>query len=84
VFCYRPRNAVEKCGVAWLPMAEDGDGAGDPDVTVVQLRNMLGTGNFPHSIQAIPKPGEEAKSMAEYFPKAAYMTTSTFESVKPC
>ena len=80
----RPRNAIKECGVAWLPMAEDGDGAVDADVTVLQLRNMLGTKDFSHSIQAIPKPGDEAASMGEYFPRGSYMTTSAFEAGLPC
>jgi len=80
----RPRNAIPQCGVAWLPMADDGDGAVDPDVTVLQLRNMLGTQDFPHSIQAIGKPGDEAKDMGEYFPRGRYLTTSAFETAVPC
>lgn len=80
----RPRNAISECGVAWLPMADDGDGAVDSDMTVLQLRNMLGTKDFAHSVQAIPKPGMEAATMAEYFPKGAYMTTSAFEEGIPC
>ncbi len=80
----RPRNAISQCGVAWLPMADDGDGAGDADVTVLQLRHMLGTQNFTHSIQAIGKIGDEAKDMGEYFPKGRYMSTSAFETAVPC
>lgn len=80
----RPRNAIKECGVTWLPMADDGDGALDPDMTVLQMRNMLGTRDFAHSVQAIPKPGQEAVTMAEYFPKGTYMTTSAFEAGVPC
>ena len=80
----RPRNAIRQCGVAWLPMADDGDGAVDADVTVLQLRHMLGTQNFPHSVQAVGKPGDEAKDMGDYFPKGAYLTTSAFETAVPC
>jgi hypothetical protein len=80
----RPRNAITQCGIAWLPMADDGDGAIDNDVTVLQLRHMLGTANFPHAVQAIGKPGDEAKDMAEYFPRGRYLTTSAFEAVAPC
>ncbi|MGI9248057.1 MAG: hypothetical protein ACR2QI_03530, partial [Woeseiaceae bacterium] len=29
----RPRNAIKECGIAWLPMADDGDGMFDDDVT---------------------------------------------------
>lgn len=80
----RPRNANMACGVAWLPMADDGDGAVDPDVTVVQLRHMLGTMDFPHAVQAIQKPGEEEKVMGPYFPKGNYMSVSAFEVAVPC
>ena len=80
----RPRNAIPQCGVAWLPMADDGDGSGDDDVTVLQLRHMLGTGNFRHSVQAVGKPGDEAKDMGEYFPRARYLSTSAFETAVPC
>ncbi len=80
----RPRNAIPQCGVAWLPMAEDGDGAGDPDATVFQLRNMLGTQDFPHAIQAISAIGNEAKDMGEYFPRGRYLSTSAFETALPC
>lgn len=80
----RPRNALAQCGVAWLPMADDGDGAGDDDVTVLQLRHMLGEKDFPHAIQAIGRPGNEAKAMGEYYPQGRYGTTSGFEAAVPC
>jgi len=37
----RPRNAYPECGIGWLPMADDGDGSFDEDVTIIQIRNML-------------------------------------------
>jgi hypothetical protein len=80
----RPRNAMAQCGVAWLPMADDGDGAVDADVTVLQLRHMLGTQNFAHSVQAIGKVGDEARDMGEYFPRGRYITSSAFETAVPC
>lgn len=80
----RPRNAIPQCGIAWLPMADDGDGSGDADVTVLQLRHMLGTSNFPNAIQAISKPGAEAKDMGAFYPQGQYMTTSRFEIGAPC
>jgi hypothetical protein len=80
----RPRNATAQCGVAWLPMADDGDGAVDADVTVLQLRNMLGTGEFKHAVQNIGKVGDEAKDMGEYFPRGRYISTSAFEIAAPC
>lgn len=65
-------------------MVAGGDGVVDKDVTVLQLRHMLGTPNFPNSVQAIDKPGDEEKSMGPYFPPGRYMTPSAFEIVVPC
>lgn len=80
----RPRNATPQCGVAWLPMADDGDGAGDDDVTVLQLRHMLGTGDFKHAVQGVRSHGSMAQDMGEYFPRGRYLTTSAFETAVPC
>ena len=58
----RPRNANKECGYAWLPMADDGDGMFDEDVTIIQFRHMLPSKNFQHSIQrvmpATPRPNK--------------------------
>ena len=80
----RPRNATTACGVAWLPMADDGDGAADADVTVLQLRHMLGTGNFANAIQGISKSSSMEKDMGAYFPRGRYMSVSQFEMGIPC
>jgi len=80
----RPRNATVQCGIAWLPMADDGDGAVDADVTVLQLRHMLGAGEFKNAVQNIGKVGDEAKDMGAYFPQGRYITTSAFETAVPC
>ena len=80
----RPRNATPACGVAWLPMADNGDGAVDEDVTVLGLRHMLGSQDFPNAVQKITKSGNEAKDMGAYFPQGRYMTTSAFEASVPC
>jgi hypothetical protein len=80
----RPRNATLQCGVAWLPMADDGDGAVDDDVTVLQLRHMLGTSSFPHAVQAVSKVGSEAKDMGAYYPQGRYISPSAFEIAVPC
>ena len=47
-------------------MADDSDGAVDADVTVLQLRHMLGAGEFKHAGQNIGEVGDEAKDMGEY------------------
>jgi hypothetical protein len=65
-------------------MADDGDGAVDEDVTVLQLRHMLGASAFPYSIQGISKPGMEEKDMGAYYPRGRYMTVNQFETAIPC
>ena len=80
----RPRNARPECGVAWLPMAKDGDGAGDEDATVLQLRHMLGTGDFKHAVQGIKSHGSMAQDMGPYYPRGRYLSTSAFETALPC
>ena len=80
----RPRNAIPACGIAWLPMADNGDGAVDEDVTIIGLRHMLGSQDFPNAVQKITKSGNEAKDMGAYFPQGRYMTTSAFEASVPC
>ena len=80
----RPRNATAQCGIAWLPMAKDGDGAGDDDVTVLQLRHMLGTGNFMHAVQGIKSHGSMAEDMGPYYPQGRYLSTSAVETAVPC
>lgn len=80
----RPRNAIPQCGVVWLPMADDGDGAVDDDVTVLQLRHMLGNQNFPQAIQGITGYKSIEKDMGPYFPRGRYMTPNQFETAVPC
>ena len=64
--------------------ADDGDGAGDADVTVLQLRHMLGTGDFKHAVQHVKNQGSIAQDMGEYFPRGRYLSTSSFEAAIPC
>jgi hypothetical protein len=80
----RPRNAIAQCGIAWLPMADDGDGAVDDDVTVLQLRHMLGTGEFKNAIQHVKSQETMAQDMGDYFPRGSYVSTNTFETAVPC
>jgi len=80
----RPRNAIPQCGIAWLPMADDGDGAVDADVTVLQLRHMLGTGEFKHAVMNVTSHVSMAAEMGEYFPRGRYISPSAFEIASPC
>ena len=65
-------------------MADDGDGAGDDDVTVLQLRHMLGTGDFKHAIQSVTSQETMARDMGDYYPRGQYISTSAFETAVPC
>ena len=80
----RPRNAYPECGFGWLPMADDGDGAIDEDVTVIQIRNMLASPDFKHAIQKVNEIGEEKQVMGPYLPVSFYTTTGAFEIIFPC
>ncbi|MEZ5995719.1 MAG: hypothetical protein R3C25_08180 [Hyphomonadaceae bacterium] len=80
----RPRNARPECGLAWLPMAPDGDGLFDPDVTVVQFRHMLTAPDFAHSIQRVERQDQLETTMSAYMPQTRYLMPSQVEAFFPC
>jgi hypothetical protein len=80
----KPRNAIKECGYAWLPMADDGDGIYDNDVSIIQFRHMLAKSDFPYSIQNIMNQSDSKKVMKEYFPKSRYFMKNQVESFFPC
>ncbi len=80
----RPRNARAECGLAWLPMADDGDGVFDEDVSVVQIRNMLASPDFAQAIQRIDRDGDAEKVMGEYYPQSFYTVPNIVETAYPC
>ena len=80
----RPRNAINECGIAWLPIAEDGDGVFDDDVAIVQFRHMLARDDFPFSIQSVENQKDTKKVMQEYYPRGRYLMPNQVESFFPC
>lgn len=80
----RPRNARSECGLQWLPIAEDGDGAVDPDAGVVQIRHLLAKPDFANAIQKIPTDAQIGEVMGEYAPKMSYTMPSVVETLFPC
>jgi hypothetical protein len=80
----RPRNAIKQCGMAWLPMADDGDGMFDEDVTVVQIREMLAAPDYKHAIKRVTKQSELANVMGPYMPRTRYMQPNQVETFFPC
>jgi hypothetical protein len=68
----RPKNASERCGVAWLP-------AGAFPQSILILRNMLPDPSFEQAIQNA-RPGTEEQTLGEYYPHGTYYrTTADFE-----
>jgi hypothetical protein len=76
----RPRNARARCGVAWLDWGERGDGAGDPNYGLLIMRNMLVSPSYRRAIQRVPRPGAEAETMGNRFPRSHYTSTEEFEA----
>ena len=80
----RPRNATNECGIAWLPVADDGDGMFDDDVTIIQFRHLLPSDKFEHSIQKVKKQDQLEEIMGPYMPKARYLMPNQVETFFPC
>lgn len=80
----RPRNARPECGLSWLPMADDGDGMFDPDVSIVQIRNMLASPDFKHAIQNVDEQANLEAVMGPYMPRTQYLMPNQVESFFPC
>ena len=80
----RPRNAFKECGIAWLPMADDGDGMFDADVTIVQIREMLAAPEYEHAIHLVSKQSELEAVMGPYMPRTRYMQPNQVETFFVC
>lgn len=80
----RPRNAIAQCGLAWLPMADNGDGIFDEDVSIIQIRNMLADPNFKHAIQKVEVDGTAEIVMGPYLPVGVYTLPNVVESLFSC
>jgi len=80
----RPRNAIKQCGIAWLPMADDGDGMFDDDVTVVQIRQMLARPEFQHAIKLVDKQSELEAVQGPYMPRTRYLQPNQVETFFVC
>lgn len=76
----RPANATEECGVTWLDFGEKGDGAGNANLSLLILRNMLPNPEFAHAVQNIPRVGDERVTMGDYLPKPEHTSKAEFEA----
>lgn len=80
----RPRNANSQCGIGWIPMAKDGDGVFDEDVSVVQIRHMLASPSFKNTIANVHTQKDLASVMGEYMPKTGYLMPNQVETLLAC
>lgn len=56
----------------------------DDDVTVVQIRNMLASPDFPHAIQRVQEQGQLEAVMGPYLPMTMYLQPNQVETFFPC
>ncbi len=73
----RPKNAIAKCGVAWVEWSPRGDGAADHDFGWMQIRNMLPAPGFHHAVQDTKAPGDEKRVLGAYLPSVKYYSGKT-------
>jgi hypothetical protein len=77
----RPRNATQRCGVAWMDWTAAGDGVpgGHPRLIALTMRNQLSDPSFAQGIDKVLTPGTEKQVMGDYLPDGAYTTKAQFE-----
>ncbi len=80
----RPRTAHPECGVAWLPIADDGDGVKDAGAGMLQLSNLLAAADFQQAISRIEKDADIDKVMGDYAPKGVYLQSNIIETLWTC
>jgi hypothetical protein len=80
----RPRNARIECGIGWLRLPDEGDGLGDPDISLLLIRHMLADPDFKEAAQNLMDDAEIVPEMGEYLPKTAYMMKNAIETIFPC
>ena len=51
---------------------------------MLQLRHMIGAGEFKNAVQNIVSQASMARDTGAYFPRGQYITTSAFETAVPC
>ncbi len=79
----RPRNARPECGIAWIRLPDNGDSVGDPDISILSIRNMLAKPDFAGAIQNALD-DKDLPKMGEYLPKGQYVFPNTVETLFPC
>ncbi len=67
----RPSNALQKCGINWLPWGPAPD-------SLLLMRNMLPSPSFTQSVQDA-EVGHEREGMGAYYPAVSYTTKAAVE-----
>ena len=75
----RPRNATDRCGVAWMNWGNAGDGQGRATLDLLFIREQLDSPSFTHGIDKVTTPDTEQHVMEAYYPKGTYMTKAQFQ-----
>jgi hypothetical protein len=77
----RPRNATDKCGVAWMNWGTTGDGYTRPRSTLIIMRNLATTAHpaFKSAVQNIADPASIKPVMGAYLPTVTYTTAAKFQ-----
>ncbi len=77
----RPKNATDKCGVAWMNWGTAGDGYTRPRSTLMLLRNLTTTAHpaFRNAIQNINTPATVKSTMGSYLPTVTYTNAKQFQ-----
>jgi hypothetical protein len=75
----RPRNATDRCGVAWMDWGPAGDGQGRKTLTTLMIREQLDSPAYSQGIDKIATPGTERAVMGAHYPVSTYMTKGQFE-----
>jgi hypothetical protein len=84
----RPSNAIDDCGIGFLPWSESGDGFSiipgredHADDALLIMRNMLPLNGFAQTVQNTAVPGDEAQVLGEFMPTIQYFTQAEFEAL---
>ncbi len=77
----RPKNATDKCGMAWMNWGTTGDGYTRPRSIMLLLRNLTTTAHpaFRSAVQNIATPATVKQVMGTYLPTVSYTTAAKFQ-----
>ena len=75
----RPKNATDKCGVAWMNWGTAGDGQGRKTLDVLTIREEIDSPTFAQGIDKVTTPDTERQVMGAYYPNGTYTTKAQFQ-----